>query len=81
MQEYAAHLYAHTPHTPKWRLVAAFETRSTESNADTATRYIEGVIVNDNPTKRKSRKAVRKIANVVRDITICFCSGRGTLSP
>lgn len=43
--------------------------------------YIEGMIVSDSPTKRKSRKAVRKIVNVVRDTTRCFCSGRGTLSP
>lgn len=61
--------------------MAAFETGFTEFNADTSMMYIEGVIVSDSPTKRKSRKAARKIVNVNKDTTRCLCSGRGTLSP
>ena len=52
-----------------------------EFNADTSIIYIEGVIVSDNPTKIKRRKAVKKTAKVVRDTTRCFCSGRGILIP
>lgn len=61
--------------------MAAFETGSSESHAATSMMYIEGMIVSDSPTKRKRRKAAKKIVSVVRDITRCFCSGRGISSP
>ena len=43
--------------------------------------YMDGMIGNDSPTRMKSRNAVKKTTNVVRETTRCFCSGRGTLSP
>ena len=41
------------------------------------TRYIDGMIVNERPTKINNKKVVKKIVNDASPMLRCCCSGRG----